>query len=200
MEHHPPSVAPERERLQRALGDRYVLEREIGRGGWASVHLARDVKHDRPVAIKVFRPELAHSLGTARFLQEIRLVAQFQHPHILSLHDSGETADSLYYVMPYVEGESLRERLTREGPLPLDDALRIAREVAGALQYAHERGVVHRDIKPENILLSGYRPADDDGAPPAMTVPTPPGGVVATPGGTRTTRSGWHAIVADFGI
>ena len=197
---HPASSAPERERLQRALGDRYALEREIGRGGWASVYLARDTKHDRPVAIKFFRPELAHSLGTARFLQEIRLVAQFHHPHILPLHDSGETADSLYYVMPYVAGESLRDRLTREGPLPLEDALRIAREVAGALQYAHERGVVHRDIKPENILLSGYQPARDDGAAPAMTVPTPPGAPVTTPSATRTTRSGWHAIVADFGI
>ena len=97
--------------LQRALGSRYVLERELGRGGWATVYLARDTKHDRPVAIKTFRPELAYSLGTGRFLQEIRLVAQFQHPHILPLHDSGEALHTLYYVTPYVEGESLRDML-----------------------------------------------------------------------------------------
>ena len=143
------------ELLQRSLGDRYTLERELGRGGWATVYLARDVKHDRQVAIKVFRPELAVSLGTGRFLQEIRLVAQFQHPHILPLHDSGQTLDSLYYVMPYIQGESLRERLRREGRLPVESALEIARDVAGALDYAHGRGVIHRDIKPENILLSG---------------------------------------------
>ena len=140
--------------LQRALGSRYVLERELGRGGWATVYLARDTKHDRLVAIKTFRPELAHSLGTGRFLQEIRLVAQFQHPHILPLHDSGEALHTLYYVTPYVEGESLRDMLRREGRLPVEDAVRVAREVASALDYAHRHGVVHRDIKPENILLS----------------------------------------------
>ena len=140
--------------LQQFLGARYVLEREIGRGGWATVYLAQDRKHDRRVAIKVFHPDLALSLGTDRFLQEIRLVAQFQHPYILPLHDSGETAESPYYVMPYVEGETLRQRLERVGPLPVSDALSIARDVASALAYAHERGVVHRDIKPENILLT----------------------------------------------
>ena len=140
--------------LQNSLGPRYVLEREIGRGGWATVYLAQDRKHDRRVAIKVFHPDLALSLGTERFLQEIRLVAQFQHPHILPLHDSGETAESPYYVMPYVDGESLRQRLERVGCLGVGEALSIARDVAGALAYAHERGVVHRDIKPENILLT----------------------------------------------
>ena len=140
--------------LQTSLGPRYALTRELGRGGWATVYLARDRKHDRQVAIKVFHPELALALGTDRFLQEIRLVAQFQHPHILPLHDSGETADSPYYVMPFVDGESLRQRLDRLGRLPVGEAVSIARDVAGALAYAHERGVVHRDIKPENILLT----------------------------------------------
>src|SRR5215207_569772 len=140
--------------LQASLGTRYVIERELGRGGWATVYLARDRKHDRLVAIKVFHPDLALALGTDRFLQEIRLVAQFQHPHILPLHDSGETADSPYYVMPYVDGESLRQHLERIGRLGVREAVGLAREVAGALDYAHERGVVHRDIKPENILLT----------------------------------------------
>ena len=143
------------ERLQAALGDRYTVEREVARGGWASVYRARDRKHDRVVAVKVFHPELATTFGPERFLQEIRFVAGFQHPYILPLHDSGETDDSLYYVMPFVEGETLRERLTRLGTLPLDDALAITRDVLGALAYAHDRAVVHRDIKPENILLSG---------------------------------------------
>jgi serine/threonine-protein kinase len=141
--------------LGASLGPRYTVQRQLGRGGWATVYLAIDHKHARPVAIKVFHPELAFSLGTERFLQEIRLVAQFQHPHILPLHDSGETAEAPYYVMPYVEGESLRQRLERVTRLAVPEALSIAQDVAGALAYAHERGVVHRDIKPENILLSG---------------------------------------------
>ncbi|HEY8106011.1 MAG TPA: serine/threonine-protein kinase, partial [Gemmatimonadales bacterium] len=142
-------------RLGEALAGRYVLEREIGSGGTAVVILARDLRHERPVAIKVLRPELAASLGAERFLREIKIAAGLTHPHILSVHDSGEAEGLLYYVMPYVEGESLRARLQREGALPVEEALRIAREVADALSYAHSRGVVHRDIKPGNILLIG---------------------------------------------
>ncbi|UCF41660.1 MAG: serine/threonine protein kinase, partial [Gemmatimonadota bacterium] len=143
------------DRLQSALGARYALERELGRGGMATVYLAQDAKHGRPVAIKVLHPELAAALGPARFLREIETAAQLSHPHILALHDSGEADGFLYYVMPYVEGESLRDRLEREEQLPLEDTLAIASEVADALDYAHAQGVVHRDIKPENILLSG---------------------------------------------
>ena len=138
-----------------ALADRYRLERELGRGGMATVYLAHDLRHDRPVALKVVRPELAASLGPERFLREIRIAARLQHPHVLTVHDSGETAGRLWYTMPYVEGESLRQRLAQEGQLPLDQALRIATQVLSALQYAHAHGVVHRDIKPENILLDG---------------------------------------------
>lgn len=141
--------------LQESLGGRYVLQREIGRGGAAAVYLARDVRHERLVAVKVLHPELSHALGTQRFLREIRLTAGLQHPHILPIHDSGEAAGLLYYVMPYVEGESLRQRLAGDNRLSLADAARIGREMASALAYAHERGVVHRDIKPENILFSG---------------------------------------------
>ncbi len=142
-------------RLQAALGDRYPIERELGRGGMATVYLARDVRHGRFVAVKVFRPEVAAALGPERFLREIAVAARLQHPHILPLHDSGEVSGLLYYVMPYVEGESLRGRLDRERQLPIDDALRIAREIAGALSYAHSQDVLHRDVKPENILLAG---------------------------------------------
>ena len=139
--------------LAGALHDRYVLERELGRGGMATVYLARDLRHGRPVALKVLRPELAVSLGSARFLQEIHFAAKLQHPHILPVFDSGETAGHLWYSMPYVEGEALRGLLQRKVQLPLDEAIRITREVADALDYAHRHGVVHRDIKPENILL-----------------------------------------------
>src|SRR5881296_2385510 len=124
-------------RLHQALADHYMIERELGRGGMATVYLARDLKHDRPVALKVLRPELAAVLGAERFLREIRLTAQLQHPHILTLIDSGEADGFLYYVMPFVEGETLRERLQREGQLPLDEALRITRMVASALDFAH---------------------------------------------------------------
>jgi serine/threonine-protein kinase len=140
--------------LQTALADRYHVEREIGRGGMATVYLARDLKHERPVAIKVLHPELGMALGPERFLREIRYAARLQHPHILTVLDSGEAAGLLWYAMPYVEGESLRDRLGREVQLDLDDALRIAHEVSEALGYAHEHGVVHRDVKPENILLA----------------------------------------------
>jgi serine/threonine protein kinase len=141
--------------LTAALADRYRVERELGRGGMAIVYLARDLRHDRPVALKVLRPELAASLGPERFLREIRIAARLQHAHILPVHDSGEAAGRLWYTMPYVEGESLRQRITREGQLPLDQAVRIALQVLGALGYAHAHGVIHRDIKPENILLQG---------------------------------------------
>jgi serine/threonine protein kinase len=140
--------------LADALRDRYTLKRELGRGGMAVVYLARDVKHDRAVALKVLRPELSAILGAERFLREIRLTAGLQHPHILPLLDSGEAGGFLYYVMPYVEGESLRQRLQREGQLPITGALRVTSEVAEALDYAHQQGIIHRDIKPENILLT----------------------------------------------
>jgi serine/threonine protein kinase len=144
------------ERLQAALSDRYVIESEIGRGGMATVYLAEDLKHHRKVAIKVLHPELTASLGAERFLQEIEIVAGLQHPHILPLYDSGEADDLLYYVMPFAEGESLRQRLDREGQLAVNEAVRIAVEVADGLDYAHRQGVVHRDIKPGNILLSDH--------------------------------------------
>ena len=139
--------------LVTALADRYRIERELGAGGMATVYLAEDLKHHRKVAVKVLRPELAAVIGAERFLVEIRTTANLQHPHILPLHDSGEADSFLYYVMPFVEGESLRDRLTREKQLPIADAVRIACEVASALDYAHRHGVIHRDIKPENVLL-----------------------------------------------
>jgi serine/threonine protein kinase len=145
-------------RLQAALGSVYRLDREIGAGGMATVYLAQDLKHDRPVALKVLRPELAASLGPERFLAEIRLTAKLQHAHIVALFDSGEAGGFLYYVMPYIEGESLRARLERDKRLDIEAMLAVARPVAQALAYAHEAGVVHRDIKPENILLSRGQP------------------------------------------
>ncbi len=139
--------------LAAALADRYRLERELGAGGMATVYLAEDMKHGRQVAIKVLRPELAAVIGPERFVREIRTIAALQHPHILGLIDSGEVEGTAYYVMPFVEGESLRDRLSREKQLPVGDAVRIATEVASALDYAHRHGVIHRDVKPENILL-----------------------------------------------
>ncbi|HJS48546.1 MAG TPA: protein kinase [Gemmatimonadales bacterium] len=139
--------------LAAALADRYRLEGELGQGGMATVYLAHDLRHDRPIAVKVLRPELAAVIGAERFLTEIKTTANLQHPHILGLLDSGEAAGQLWYAMPYVEGESLRDRIQREKQLPVADAVRLAREVAGALDYAHRHGVIHRDIKPENILL-----------------------------------------------
>ncbi|MBA3317194.1 MAG: protein kinase, partial [Gemmatimonadales bacterium] len=137
------------------LSPRYPIGRELGRGGMATVYLAQDLRHDRAVALKVLHPDLAASLGPERFLREIRITAQLQHPHILPVLDSGEVSGLLWYTMPYVEGETLRQRIAREKQLPIDDALLIARQVAGALGHAHSRGIVHRDIKPENILLDG---------------------------------------------
>jgi serine/threonine-protein kinase len=152
------------------LAGRYTLERELGRGGMATVYLARDQRHNRTVAVKILQPYVAAHLGPQRFLREIEIAASLTHPHILPLHDSGESGDLLYYVMPFVEGESLRERLLRDGPLPLADALRITREVADALGYAHARGVVHRDIKPGNILLeAGHAVVADFGIARALS-------------------------------
>jgi len=143
------------ERLQSRLADRYSVERELGKGGMATVFLAKDIRHDREVAIKVLHPELSASIGAERFEREIKLSAKLQHPHILGLIDSGEADGLLYYVMPFVKGEALRDRLDREGQLPIEDAIQIALETADALGYAHAQGIIHRDIKPENILLSG---------------------------------------------
>ena len=143
-----------REQLARGLADRYRLERELGRGGMATVYLAQDLRHKRPVALKVLHPELAATLGPERFQREIELAARLQHPHILTVLDSGEAAGRLWFTMPFVEGESLRDRLRRERQLPVDAALRIATEAARALEYAHRHGVIHRDIKPENLLLT----------------------------------------------
>ncbi len=143
------------ERLHASLAGRYDVQRELGRGGMATVYLASDVKHDREVAIKVMLPEMAASIGAERFEREIKLAAKLQHPHVLGMYDSGVSDGLMYYVMPFVKGESLRDRLDREGQLPVDDAIRLTMEVADALGYAHQLGIVHRDIKPENILLSG---------------------------------------------
>ena len=142
-------------RLSTALAGHYRIERELGQGGMATVYLAEDLKHERKVAVKVLRPDLSASLGSERFLREIRIAAQLQHPHVLTVFDSGEAGGFLYYVMPYIEGETLRAKLVRDGQLPVGDAVRILREIADALAYAHGRGVVHRDMKPENVMLSG---------------------------------------------
>ena len=157
------------ERLQNELKDRYVMERELGRGGMAVVFLARDVRHDRPVAIKVFRSDVGDAPGAERFRREIKLLARLQHPHILPLYDSGTIGETSYFVSPFVDGETLRERLRREHRLPIDEAVRLAVEVADALDFAHTNGVVHRDIKPENILLhDGHAVVADFGIARAM--------------------------------
>jgi len=163
------------ERLQATLGTGYRLERELGHGGMATVYVAHDLRHDRPVALKVLRSELAASLGPERFQREIRLAGRLQHPHILTVLDSGAGDELFWYTMQLVEGESLRARLQREAQLPVDEAVRLTCEVADALDYAHRHGVLHRDIKPENILLSGNQPHD-----PGMV--------------------GDHALVTDFGV
>src|SRR6185503_778111 len=144
--------------LKTALAGRYELEREIGVGGMATVYLARDLKHQRRVALKLLKPELGIVLGPERFLAEIQVTANLQHPNLLPLFDSGEAEGLLFYVMPYVDGETLRDRLEREKQLPVDDALQIAMAVASALEYAHAHGVIHRDLKPENILLQQGQP------------------------------------------
>src|SRR5881396_3243143 len=144
--------------LNTALSGRYRIEREIGQGGMATVYLAQDLRHQRRVALKVLNPELGAVLGGERFLSEIKVTANLQHPNLLPLFDSGQADGLLFYVMPFVEGESLRARLHREKQLPVDEALRIATAVASALDYAHRHGVVHRDLKPENILLHEGQP------------------------------------------
>jgi serine/threonine-protein kinase len=184
------------DRLTTALADRYAIERELGSGGMATVYLARDVKHNRQVAVKVLRPELAAALGAERFLHEIRVAAQLNHPHILPLFDSGQAVDPplrsaergtggeafLYYVMPVVEGESLRDRLNRERQLPIADAVRLTEQIASALDYAHRQGVIHRDIKPENVLLhEGEAMVTDFGIALA----------ISEAGGTRITETGF---------
>jgi serine/threonine-protein kinase len=167
--------------LQTALSDRYHVERQIGVGGMATVYLARDLRHERPVALKLLKPELGAVLGVERFLSEIRVTANLQHPHLLPLFDSGEADGLLYYVMPFVEGESLRGRLDREKQLPVNEAIRITVAVAGALDYAHRHSVVHRDLKPENILLQDGQPVVSDfGIALAVT----------NAGGTRVTQTG----------
>jgi serine/threonine-protein kinase len=169
------------ERLRAALADRYALERELGSGGMATVYLAHDLKHDREVAVKVLRPELAAVIGAERFLNEIRVTANLQHPHILPLFDSGEADGFLYYVMPYIKGESLRETLSREKQLPVEAAIQITRAVASALDYAHRHDVIHRDIKPANILLhDGQALVADFGIALAVTAA----------GGDRITETG----------
>lgn len=167
--------------LREELADRYAIERELGAGGTAVVYLATDLRHGREVAIKVLRPDLAVSLGAERFLREIEIAAGLVHPHIVPVYDSGQAAGYLYYVMPHVVGETLRDLLQREGVLPLEEVQRIASEVAGALEYAHERGLVHRDIKPENILLSaGHASVADFGLARA----------IEQSGGERLTQTG----------
>ncbi len=168
-------------RLSTAIADRYKLESHLGEGGMATVYLAHDLKHERKVAVKVLRPELAAILGAERFLNEIKVTANLQHPNILPLYDSGEADNFLYYVMPLVEGDTLRDKLDREKQLGVDDTIEIAKGVAAALHYAHEHGVVHRDIKPENILLqSGQALVADFGIALA----------VSQAGGTRLTETG----------
>ena len=169
------------DRLTAALADRYRIERELGAGGMATVYLAQDLKHDRKVAIKVLRPELAAVLGAERFLAEIKVTANLQHPNLLPLFDSGESAGFLYYVMPFVEGETLRARLDRERQLPVDEVVRLVTLMAGALDYAHARGVIHRDLKPENILLQAGQPVIADFGIALA---------VAHAGGSRVTETG----------
>ena len=167
--------------LREALADRYRIDRELGRGGMATVYLAHDLKHDRKVAVKVLRPELAAVLGAERFLAEIRVTANLQHPNLLPLFDSGEAGRFLYYVMPYVEGETLRARLERERQLPVDETLRLVTLLGSALDYAHARGVIHRDLKPENILLQSGQPVIADFGIALA---------VAQAGGARVTETG----------
>src|SRR3954454_2842923 len=169
------------DQLNSALTGRYTIERELGEGGMATVYLAHDIKHRRKVALKVLKPELGAVLGVERFLSEIQVTANLQHPNLLPLFDSGEADGLLFYVMPYVEGESLRARLDREKQLPVDDAVRIAVAVANALDYAHNHGVIHRDLKPGNILIQSGQPVIADfGIALAVT----------NAGGQRITQSG----------
>ncbi|HSG49996.1 MAG TPA: serine/threonine-protein kinase, partial [Longimicrobiales bacterium] len=169
------------ERLRAALADRYGVERQLGEGGMATVYLADDLRHERKVALKVLKPELAAVVGAERFLSEIKTTANLQHPHILPLYDSGEADGFLFYVMPHVEGETLQQRLEREKHLPVEEAVRIAMAVAGALDYAHRHGVVHRDVKPGNILMQDGQPVVGDFGIALA---------VGAAGGTRLTETG----------
>lgn len=168
------------DRLTAAIAGRYSLDHEVGRGGMATVYLADDLRHRRRVAVKVLHPDLARAVGPERFLREIEIAAGLSHPHILPLHDSGDADGTLYYVMPFVAGESLQDRLNREGQLPIDDALRIAREVADALHYAHGRGVVHRDVKPANIMLESNHALVTDFGVALIAQPLPEDRLTAT--------------------
>ncbi len=177
------------DRLKTALADRYAIEEELGAGGMATVYLAEDLKHHRKVAVKVLRPDLAAALGPERFLREIEVAAQLHHPHILPLYDSGEADGFLYYVMPYEEGQSLREKLAKEGELPVTEAVRLLRDVVDALAHAHKHGVVHRDIQPDNVMLSGrHALVTDFGVAKAVTEATGRQ-QLTTAGATRWDRS-----------
>ncbi|UCG85528.1 MAG: serine/threonine protein kinase [Gemmatimonadota bacterium] len=177
------------DQLTEALTGRYRIGRKLGQGGWAIVYLADDLKHDRKVAVKVLLPSLAGMLGPERFLNEIRVTGNLQHPHILPLYDSGKAGGFLYYVMPYVEGESLRDRIDNEMRLSVEETLSIIEQVAEALHYAHGRGVIHRDIKPENILIQ-------DGAP--MLADFGMALAVSTAGGKRLTQTGITVGTPDY--
>ena len=187
------------DQLKAALADRYDVQQQVGQGGMATVYLAQDRRHHRPVALKVLHPHLALSLGPDRFLREIQIAARLQHPHIVPLYDSGRTGDFLYYVMPYVEGESLRQRLQREGKLPIEDALAIARAVAAALDYAHRQHVVHRDIKPENVMLhEGEAVVTDFGIAKAVTAAGQNLTQTGTAGGTPAYMSPEQAAMSGL--
>lgn len=175
--------------LSKALADHYRLTREVGKGGMARVYLADDIKHDRQVAIKVLKSEFGAMLGAERFLSEIKVTAKLQHPNLLPLFESGEAAGRLYYVMPYIEGETLRERIEREGAMPADEVVRIVNLVAGALDFAHERGVIHRDLKPENILLQAGQPVISDFGIALA---------VRNAGGKRITQSGFTLGTPEY--
>lgn len=177
------------DRLAGALADGYAIQRELGVGGMATVYVAEDLKHHRTVAVKVLRPELAAVLGPERFLREIEIAANLNHPHILPLHDSGSAGGFLYYVMPLVEGESLRDKLNREKQLRVDEALSFTRDVAGELDYAHQEGVVHRDIKPENILINrDHAVVTDFGIALAASAASP----------TRLTETGFSVGTVEY--
>ena len=193
------SDSPSITRLNRALAGRYRIEGELGEGGMATVYLADDLKHERKVALNVLKPELAAAVGAERFLAEIKTTANLQHPHILPLFDSGEADGFLFYVMPYVQGETLRERLAREKELPVDEAVRIGSEVAHALAYAHSAGIVHRDIKPADILLSsGQAVVADFGIARATEVALGLTGTGVAPGTPLYTRERIRWVTSEF--